>query len=95
MPVTASDGNSRTPSRVARHKAMHWTYHSQSSGQVRRHVAGGEWNIAKQRESAAEKERDGHDTSMSRQQPDQFEQIYAVYVAERHRLEKELDETSK
>jgi hypothetical protein len=63
--------------------------------QARRHVAEGERHIAHEREIIAEKERDGHDTSTSKQLLDQFEQIYAMYVAERDRLEKELVETSK
>jgi hypothetical protein len=63
--------------------------------QARRHVAEGKWHIALQREIVAERERDGHDTSMSKQLLDQFQQIYALYVAERDRLEKELDEASK
>jgi hypothetical protein len=63
--------------------------------QARRHVAEGERHIAHEREIIAEKERDGHDTSMSKQLLDQLEQICALYVAERDRLEKELDEASK
>jgi hypothetical protein len=63
--------------------------------QARRRVAEGERHIALQPEIVAEMERDGHDTSMSRQLLDQFEQICALYVAERARLEKELDEASK
>ena len=63
--------------------------------QARRRVAKGERHIALQREIVAEKERDGHDTSTSKQLLDQFEQIYAMYVAERDRLEKELVEASK
>jgi hypothetical protein len=63
--------------------------------QARRHVAEGEWHIALQRESVADRERDGHDTSMSKQLLDQFKQICALYVAECDQLEKELDEASK
>jgi hypothetical protein len=63
--------------------------------QARRRVAEGQRHIALQREIVAEKERDGHDTSTSKQLLDQFEQIYAMYVAERDRLEEELVETSK
>jgi hypothetical protein len=46
--------------------------------QARRHVAEGERHIAHEREIIAEKERDGHDTSMSKQLLDQFEQICAM-----------------
>jgi hypothetical protein len=63
--------------------------------QARRRVAEGQRHIALQREIVAEKERDGHDTSTSKQLLDQFEQIYAMHVAERDRLEEELVETSK
>lgn len=63
--------------------------------QARRHVADAERHIAHQREIIAEKERDDHDTSASKRLLDQFEQICALYIAERDRLEKELDETSK
>jgi hypothetical protein len=94
-PVTASNGNSRTPSRVARHKAMDRTTIRNHLEQARRHVADSERHIALQRQIVAEKERDGHDTSISRQLLGQFEQIYAMYLAERDRLEKELDEVSK
>jgi hypothetical protein len=63
--------------------------------QARRHVAEAEQHIAHQREIIAERERDDHDTSTSKRTLDQFEQIYAMYVAERDRLEKELAEASK
>jgi hypothetical protein len=63
--------------------------------QARRLVAEGDRHIAHQREIIAEKEHDGHDTSTSKQLLDQFEQICAMYVAERDRLEKELDEAMK
>jgi hypothetical protein len=67
----------------------------QHLAQARRHVAEAERHIAHQREIIAEKERDDHDTSTSKQLLDQFEQICAMYVAERDRLEKELVEASK
>jgi hypothetical protein len=63
--------------------------------QARRHVAEAERHIAHQREIIAEKERDDHDTSTSKRMLDQFEQIYGIYVAQRDRLEKEVNEVSK
>ena len=43
----------------------------------------------------SQRERDGHDTAMSKQLLDQFEHLYRMHVADRDRLEKELDEASK
>ena len=63
--------------------------------QARRHVTEAERHIANQREIVAQKERDGHDTATSKQLLDQFEELYTMHVAERDRLEKELDEASK
>ena len=63
--------------------------------QARRHIAEGERHIAHQREIIAERERDGDDTSTSKQLLDQFEQICAMYVAERDRPERELVEAAK
>lgn len=60
--------------------------------QARRHAAEAERHVAHQREIIAQRERDGHDTAMSKQLLDQLEQLYTVYVAERDRLEKELVE---
>jgi hypothetical protein len=63
--------------------------------QAQRHVAEAERHIAHQREIVAKSERDGHDTATSKQLLDQFEQLYMLHVADRDRLEKELDEASK
>jgi hypothetical protein len=63
--------------------------------QAQRHVAEAERHVAHQREIVAQRERDGHDTATSRQLLDQFEQLYMLHVADRDRLEKELDEASK
>ena len=63
--------------------------------QARRHVTEAERHVANQREIVAEKERDGHDTATSKQLLNQFEELYRMHVAERDRLEKELDEASK
>jgi hypothetical protein len=62
---------------------------------ARRHVAEGERHVAHQREIIAQKERDGHDTSMSKRLLGQFEELYKMHVADRDRLEQELDEISK
>jgi hypothetical protein len=56
--------------------------------QARRLVA--ERHIAHEREIIAEKERDGHDTTRSKQLLAEFEHFYRLHVAERDRLEKEL-----
>jgi hypothetical protein len=62
---------------------------------ARRHVAEAERHLAHQREIVAQKERDGHDATMSKELLFQFEQLYAMHVADRDRLEKELDQASK
>jgi hypothetical protein len=62
---------------------------------ARRHVAEAERHVAHQREIVAQRERDGHDTATSKQLLDQFEELYRMHVADRDRLEQELDEISK
>jgi hypothetical protein len=62
---------------------------------ARRHVAEAERHVAHQREIIAQRERDGHDTATSKQLLDQFEELYRMRVADRDRLEQELDEISK
>jgi hypothetical protein len=62
---------------------------------ARRHVAEAERHVAHQREVIAQRERDGHDTATSKQLLDQFEELYRMRVADRDRLEQELDEISK
>jgi hypothetical protein len=63
--------------------------------QARRHVDEAERHIAHQREIVDQKERDGHVTATSKQLLDQFEELYRMHVADRDRLEQELDEISK
>jgi hypothetical protein len=63
--------------------------------QAQRHVAEAERHVANQREIVAQRERDGHDTATSKRLLDQFEQLYALHVTDRDRLEKALDEASK
>jgi hypothetical protein len=58
--------------------------------QARRHVADGERHVARQRELVAELERDGHDTTQSRALLNQFEQMLALHIADRDRIEQEL-----
>jgi hypothetical protein len=63
--------------------------------QARRDVGEAERDVTHQREIIAQRERDGHDTAMSKQLLDQFEQLYTMSVAERDRLEKEPVEASE
>jgi hypothetical protein len=63
--------------------------------QARRHVAEAERHIARQREMVAQLRHDGHDVSESEKLLDLFEQLYVMHVADRDRLEKELDEASE
>jgi hypothetical protein len=58
--------------------------------QARRHVAIGERHIARQRELVIELERDGHDASSAKQLLVQFEELQALHIADRDRLEQEL-----
>jgi Spy/CpxP family protein refolding chaperone len=58
--------------------------------QARRHVAQGEQHVMRQRELVAEMERDGHDTAQSRALLKQFEELLALHVADRDRMEREL-----
>jgi hypothetical protein len=62
--------------------------------QGRRHIAEGERHVAHQGEIIAQKERGGHDTSISKKLLDQFEEFYKMHVKDRDRLEKELNEAS-
>jgi hypothetical protein len=62
---------------------------------ARRHVAEAERHVAHQREIVAQRERDGHDTATSKQLLDQVEELCRMHVADRDRLEQELDEISK
>jgi hypothetical protein len=60
--------------------------------QAREHVATGEKNIARQRQIVAQLERDGHNASAARQSLAQFEELQAMHIADRDRIEKELAE---
>jgi hypothetical protein len=62
--------------------------------EARRHVAKSEQHLAHQREIIAERERDGHDTTGSKQLLAEFEGYHRVRVSECDRLEKELAEAS-
>jgi hypothetical protein len=62
---------------------------------VRRHVAGGEQIVARQREIIARLERAGCDTSDATRLLLQFEEVQSLHVAHRERLEKKLSEVSK
>jgi hypothetical protein len=62
---------------------------------VRRHVAGGEQIVARQREIIARLERAGCDTSDATRLLLQFEEVQSLHVAHRERLEKKLSEISK
>jgi hypothetical protein len=53
-------------------------------------IAEAERHVANQREIVAQEEREGHDTATSRQLLDQFEELYKMHVADRDRLEQEL-----
>ena len=57
------------------------------------HVALGATNVARQREIIAELERDGHDATQARELLVQFEQLQAMHVAGRERLQRELDQS--
>jgi hypothetical protein len=62
--------------------------------QSTRHVAEAEGLIVLQREIVAKRERDGHNASAAKELLDQLEQLYAMQVADRDWLEKELVEAS-
>jgi hypothetical protein len=62
--------------------------------QATRHVAEAEGLMALQREIVAKRGRDGHNASAAKQLLDQLEQLYAMQVADRDCLEKELVEAS-
>jgi arginine repressor len=65
----------------------------QHLAQAREHIAIGEKNIARQTEIVADLERDGHDVTAARQLLAQFEELQALHIADRNRLEKELAST--
>ena len=58
--------------------------------QARRHVAEGAEHVVRQRELVARMERDGHDTAEARRLLGQFEEMQALHVADRDRIEDEL-----
>ena len=49
-------------------------------------------NVARQRELAAELDRDGHDASRAKKMLEQFLEQQALHIADRDRLIKELSE---
>jgi hypothetical protein len=54
------------------------------------HIAMGEENIARMRDIIARLERGGHDSCLARQLLTRFEELQALHIADRIRLEKEL-----
>jgi hypothetical protein len=58
--------------------------------QAERHVAVGEHHIALQRERVARLERDGHDFTQASALLTNFEELQAIYIADRDRLEGKL-----
>jgi hypothetical protein len=58
--------------------------------QAERHVALGEHHIALQRERVAKLGRDGHDFTQASVLLTNFEELQAIYVADRDRLEGKL-----
>jgi hypothetical protein len=59
--------------------------------QAERHIADGERHLSNQRALIAELEHDGHDTSAAKSLLRQFEELQALYVADRDRLRTELE----
>ena len=57
-----------------------------------RHVEKGEARVSRQRELAAELRRDGHDAHEAEQLLHQFEELQAMFMADRKRIEVELEE---
>lgn len=62
--------------------------------QAHRHVAEGARQVAEQRERVQKLERDGDDTRDSRLLLKQFEELLALHIADRERLERELFEST-
>ena len=58
--------------------------------QARRHVAEGDHHVGRQRERVSQLARDGHDTKEAQRLLRRFEELQALHVADRDRLEREL-----
>jgi hypothetical protein len=63
----------------------------QHLAQAEAHIALGDRNIVHQRELVAELERDGHDTAEAKRLLASFEELQAMHIAERARIQCELD----
>jgi hypothetical protein len=57
-----------------------------------RHVAEAERHVAQQREIVAQLEREGHDYSDAKELLARFEELQALHIADRDRLQRELAE---
>ncbi len=62
--------------------------------QAEKHVASGEQHVRRQRELVAELERDGHDTAVAKQLLAEFERLWEMHIADRDRIQRELDAAS-
>jgi hypothetical protein len=60
--------------------------------EAEKHVRIGERNIARQRELISRLERDGHDSAEARKLLAKFEELQAMYLAERDRLWRDIAE---
>lgn len=58
--------------------------------QAEKHIATGRKNLARQREVIAEIEREGRDTTEARVALNQFEELQAMHIADRDRIQREL-----
>jgi hypothetical protein len=58
--------------------------------QADRHVAEGKQQVARQREIVAKLERDGHNAAAARDLLRLFEEMQAMYIADRDRILKDL-----
>jgi hypothetical protein len=58
--------------------------------QAEAHIAVGKRHIARQRALVAKLERDGHDPTEARRLLDSFEELQAMHIAGRDRLQREL-----
>jgi hypothetical protein len=59
------------------------------------HVTIGDKNVANQRKSVAELERDGHDAAQARELLQRFEELQAMHIADLQRLRNELDNLAR
>jgi hypothetical protein len=65
----------------------------QHLAQAEEHVATGAKHLTRQRELIAKLERDGHDTSEAQVVLSQFEELQAIHIAGRDRLQEELEQS--